>query len=92
MENIKINRKITERADEFAEREHVCGANEIAHLSKGYYWGYKEAQKDLALTPDDIKLIIKIHYELVFKDTSGIKVGDVPSEVLRRFNESRKEK
>ena len=43
-----------------------------------------------ALTTDDIKLITKIHYELVFKDTTGVKVGDIPSEVLRRFNELRK--
>ena len=49
-------------------------------------------KKDLALTPDDVKLIIKIHYEIVFKDTTGVKVGDIPSEVLRRFNEHREKK
>lgn len=49
-------------------------------------------KKDLALTPDDVKLIIKIHYEIVFKDTTGVKVGDIPSEVLRRFNEQREKK
>lgn len=48
------------------------------------------AVKDLALTPEDIKLITKIHYEIVFKDTTGIKVGDVAEEVLKRFNEQRK--
>lgn len=46
-------------------------------------------KKNLALTPDDIKLITKIHYEIVFKDTTGVKVGDISSEVLRRFNEQR---
>lgn len=50
----------------------------------------KQAEKDLALTPDDIKLITKIHYEIVFKDTTGIKVGDVASEVLKRFKEAKK--
>ena len=46
-------------------------------------------KKNNALTPDDIKLITKIHYEIVFKDTTGVKVGDISSEVLRRFNEQR---
>ena len=55
-----------------------------------YIEGYEQAEKDLALTPDDIKLITKIHYELVFKDTSGIKVGDVASEVLKRYLEVKK--
>ena len=52
--------------------------------------GYEAAEKDLALTPDDIKLITKIHYEIVFKDTTGIKVGDVASEVLKRYLEAKK--
>lgn len=52
-----------------------------------YLAGYEQAEKDLALTPDDIKLITKIHYEIVFKDTTGIKVGDVASEVLTRFKQ-----
>jgi hypothetical protein len=37
MDKIDIDRKIAERADEFAEREYECGAEERAHLSKGYY-------------------------------------------------------
>ena len=52
--------------------------------------GYEQAEKDLALTPADIKLITKIHYEIVFKDTTGIKVGDVASEVLKRFKDAKK--
>lgn len=52
--------------------------------------GYETAEKDLALTVDDIKLITKIHYEIVFKDTTGIKVGDVASEVLKRYLEEKK--
>ena len=58
--------------------------------SVAYKAGYEQAEKDLALTPDDIKLITKIHYEIVFKDTTGIKVGDVASEVLKRFLEAKK--
>lgn len=56
----------------------------------GYIEGYEQAEKDLALTPDDIKLITKIHYEIVFKDTTGVKVGDIASEVLKRFKEAKK--
>ncbi len=52
--------------------------------------GYEQAEKDLALTPDDIKLITKIHYEIVFKDTTGTKVGDIASEVLKRYLEAKK--
>lgn len=59
-------------------------------LYRGFLKGYEQAEEDLALTPDDIKLITKIHYEIVFKDTTGIKVGDVASEVLKRFKEARK--
>ena len=64
------------------EKKHACCV--------GYNAGYKQAEKDLALTPEDIKLITKIHYEIVFKDTTGIKVGDVASEVLKRYLEAKK--
>lgn len=57
---------------------------------KRFIEGYEQAEKDLALTPEDIKLITKIHYEIVFKDTTGIKVGDVASEVLKRYLEVKK--
>ena len=80
MEKLNIDRKITERADEFAEREYECGADERAHLSKGYYWGYKDAQKDLALTWEDVAYIV---------DTFYVVEGSVKEkceEVLRRFN------
>ena len=59
---------------------------------KRFIEGYEAAEKDLALTPDDIKLITKIHYEIVFKDTTGIKVGDVASEVLTRFKQIKEAK
>lgn len=39
----------------------------------------------LALTTDDIRQIIKINYEIIFQDTTGIKCGDVAEETLRRF-------
>ena len=51
--------------------------------------GYEQAEKDLALTAEDIRHIIKIHYDIVFHETSEIKCGDVADEVLKRFNEQR---
>lgn len=70
-------------------REHPKGLYHTCFVD-GYKEGYAQAEKDLALTPDDIKLITKIHYEIVFKDTTGIKVGDVASEVLKRYKEAKK--
>ena len=61
----------------------------VNDMRDGFIQGYEQAEKDLALTPEDIKLITKIHYEIVFKDTTGIKVGDVASEVLKRFKETK---
>lgn len=91
MEKINIDRKITERADEFAEREYVCGADERAHLSKGYYWGYKDAQKDLALTWIDIRNILSIAREVEDEnDDCPLLKSELCDEILRRFNEQRK--
>lgn len=55
----------------------------------------EEHRKDLlklALTADDIRQIIKINYEIIFKDTSGIKCKDVAGETLRRFLEYKEDK
>lgn len=86
MEKINIDRKITKRADEFAEREYECGVDERAHLSKGYYWGYKDAQKDLALTPSDMSIIDEICTEMRLHTDWPLKGQDAfYEEVLRRF-------
>lgn len=53
---------------------------------------YEQAEKDLALTVDDIRQIVKINYEIIFQDTTGIKCGDVAEETLKRFNEWREKK
>ena len=95
MEKINIDRKITKRADEFAEREYECGADERAHLSKGYYWGYKDAQKDLALTWEDVSILITIYEAGIdngdyrrYNDAEWMK--EYSQDILRRFNEIRK--
>lgn len=92
MEKINIDRKITKRADEFAEREYECGADERAHLSKGYYWGYKDAQQDLALTLEDIiRLDLLIMNMVVEGYNDGYKTRQFYEEVLRRFLKRRGE-
>ena len=45
-----------------------------AYRRDAFIKGYETAEKYLALTPDDVKLITKIHYEIVFKDTRLISI------------------
>lgn len=91
MEKINIDRKIAERADEFAEREYECGAEDRAHLSKGYYWGYKDAEKDLALTWEDMSNIHDIMIDLRIEEKFPPMSQQLYEEILRRFNEQRNE-
>lgn len=60
-----IDKIISQKADEFARREYMSDSSERDALSKGYYWGYKDAQKDLALTWEDIRRIVKIADDLL---------------------------
>jgi hypothetical protein len=62
----------------------------LAERKEEWLGKVEEHRKDLlklALTADDIRQIIKINYEIIFKDTSGIKCKDVAEETLRRFNQ-----
>ena len=68
MDKIVIDRAVSKKADEFAEREYVSGADEREWLSKGYYWGYKDAEKELSLTWEDIKMIVNIADDMVDLD------------------------
>ena len=60
-------------------------------VRKFYIRAYEQAEKDLALTADDIRQIIKINYEIIFQDTTGIKCKDVAEETLRMFNQWKEE-
>lgn len=42
-----FDKSVSRKADEFANREYSDGAYERDALSKGYYWGYKDAEQDL---------------------------------------------
>lgn len=57
--------------------------------------GYMQAEKDLALTPDDIGLINKLLFDMHFEGfdvCSTEKAHERNVEVLRRFNELRNKK
>lgn len=59
----------------------------------GYNAGYKQAEKDLALIPDDIGLINKLLFDMHFEGfdvNSTEKAHERNVEVLRRFLEQRK--
>ena len=56
-----------------------------------YIDAYRQAEKDNELTADDIKRIIQISSDIIFgKNDDSMKCGDVASEVLKRFNETRR--
>lgn len=62
-----IDKNVSKKADEFAEREYVCGAEERDRISFGFYHGYKEAEKDLgwhsvdeSLPPIDEEVIVLV--------------------------------
>ena len=55
-----------------------------------YQKGYEQAEKDLALTLEDIQLIIRLNEEVMAE--AGGKPKDYYKEVLRRFNAKRNEK
>ena len=51
-----------------------------------YIKGYKQAEKDLALTWQDIQTIAKIFHNLVFTISAVDPVENIYEEVLKRFN------
>lgn len=55
-------------------------------LRMTYQEGYEQAEKDLALTSDDVKLIIELYW-IVSNKKEFPTLGDVFQEVARRFNE-----
>ena len=54
---------------------------------EGYIKGYRQAQQDLALTAEDVALIVKINEDVI--EEAGGTPGDYFRETLRRFNETR---
>ena len=87
-----IDPVISKRADEFAEREYMCGAEERDALSKGYYWGYKEAETELKLTWEDVNRLVQVvdatarGFWFMNKDRT---VQELYETALKKFNEEK---
>ena len=63
--------------------------DDVIKARKFFAKGYEQAEKDLALTWEDMQRIVEIYYTLhdSYKGNSNIY-----NEVLRRFNKSKEEK
>lgn len=42
-----MNEKVSEMADDFAEKEYITDGYERARIGFGFYHGYKQAQRDI---------------------------------------------
>lgn len=87
---------MSKRAEQKAiERYPITAENgERAFLARGFFVkGYEQAEKDLALTPEDIKRIVDLYDEclrLTFEEGKPAYESDeFYEEVLRRFLEQR---
>ena len=61
----------------------------ILHRREAFAEGYEQAEKDLALTWQDMETIAKIIHNLVFTITADEPVENIYEEVLKRFSEKR---
>jgi len=76
----------------FRDTETAIKANrEMVRYRKYYIEGYKQAEKDLALTWQDMETIAKIFHNLVFTITADEPVENIYEEVLKRFNKYKEE-
>jgi len=58
--------------------------------NRGFIQGYEQAEKDLALTWEDMRTIASIFHSMMADMTVDDSVEDRYKEVLRRFNEQRR--
>lgn len=78
-----------EKANEYANKT-ILSVNHRGDVKDAFWDGYEQAEKDLALTWEDVREICKLSVIVEFE--KGWEISDEKhySEVLRRFNESRK--
>ena len=84
IKKLKMPKEAREKAEYAYPRELDIRVESNATIRVGYYQGYHQAEKDLALTCEDVAYIV---------DTFYIVEGSVKEkceEVLRRFNEYKK--
>jgi hypothetical protein len=77
----------------FVDLENPSGNNNV-YRREGFVKGYEQAEKDLALTPEDILRIVDLYDEcliLTFEEGKpAYESEEFYAEVLRRFLEQRK--
>lgn len=84
--------KAEEKANEYAEKVMLC-VNHRLDVRDAYWDGYEQAEKDLALTWEDVETINRLTSEVCsefFGDPCGSEDFDrekTYTEVLRRYNE-----
>lgn len=54
--------------------------------------GYEQADKDLALTWEDMQRIVEIYYTLHYSYKGNSNIYNIYNEVLRRFNKVKEDK
>ena len=91
--------KATQKSIEWQKANYpmAIGGNAFAdivdsiNVNPAFVAGYKEAEKDLALTWEDIAKINQLHFEVMSEyDPEVITPMKIHEEVLKRFNEQRK--
>lgn len=80
------------RAEEAANKAHPVDDNSVFNyaLNLGFVEGYQQAEKDLALTWQDIKQIVNLADETIKVNTGFESEQAYYEEVLRLFNNSEK--
>lgn len=85
-----------EKANEYANKT-ILSVNHRGDVKDAFWDGYEQAEKDLALTWEYVREICKLSVIVEFEKVivefeKGWEISDEKhySEVLRRFNESRK--
>lgn len=88
----RTEQQITEMAHSATAGWCCTNPQRMAAAIRGYKLGYKQAEKDLALTWGDVQLINTFILELAREEESGVDWGDSEKyygEALRRFRETK---
>ena len=84
--------KAEERALEAYPNEHFVD-HTYAEMCRGFYEeGYEQAEKDLALTPEDIRKIVVLFSEVSFECFDTKSANEMCEETLTRFKQYKEEK
>ena len=89
MSKAEKENRINSLAVTFLERQQIIPNLYADQIIRGYKEGYHQAEKDLKLTWEDIKLLDKIFMNE--KIMSGLILGEKEyEEILKRFKEEKK--